>query len=450
MDQSRRYSRRGLLKAGAVLGAGAGLSPLLAACGSGGSSGSNGKATLNVWMVSEPSRTWIQNKMVSTFEAKYPKIKLNITKTDFTTYYQKLATNIAGGTVPDVFMMSGAYFYQAAHLSALYQLDKYMSQDGIKLSDYYTESSGEDELFQGHTYGIPGEIDVLALAYNKDMFDEKGVSYPTADWTWDDMLAAAEKLTYSKGGKAYYGLYSWNSAQEMWGDLVLANGGSFLNEDLTQGALGSSAAVEAIQFAADLIHKYKVSPTAQGASSLPGYLLSGGNPFLTGLVGMKYEGNYELDLLANVNNFKWDVVPLPKKVKHSGLGWYQSWAMGANTQYPDESWELLKFLVTEGQTITASAPGRGLTPSLKSAATSKAFLGSAPPHVVSWLDAWDEHGSFGFHPAWFQYQDAYSSALDNAFSGSASVKSAIASATPQVNQALSQYPWFNKAYISNG
>jgi multiple sugar transport system substrate-binding protein len=448
MDESQRYSRRHILKAGATLGIGAGLSPLLAACGGGGASGS-GKPALNVWMVSEPSRTWIQDHLISTFRSKYPSIKLNITKTDFTTYYQKLATNIVGGSTPDVFMMSGAYFYQAAHLQALYPLDQFMSKDGIKLSDYFAEQSGEDQTFQGKTYGIPGEIDVVALAYNRDMFDAAGVAYPRADWTWNDMLSAAEKLTHKSGGKQYYGMYSWNSAQEMWGDLVLQNGGQFLSDDLTKGALNSSAAIEGIQFAVDLIHKYKVSPPPQGVSSLPGYLQSGGDPFLTGLIGMRYEGNYSLALLSQANNFKWDVVPVPRKVRQSGLGWYQSWVMGAHTQYPQEAWELLKFLVTEGQTITANAPGRGLTPALKSAANSPSFIRKAPPHVTAWLTAWQEHGSFGFHPAWFQYQADYSSALDNAFAGTASVQSAINTATPQVNTALSQYPWFNKSVISH-
>jgi multiple sugar transport system substrate-binding protein len=447
------YNRRQLLRGMGVLGAAAATSPLLAACGSSSGYakiGTPGAATLNVWMVSEPSRTWIQDQLVSTFQRENPKIKLKVTKTDFTTYYQKLATSVAGGTTPDVFMMSGAYFYQAAHLGMLYPLDDAMKADRISLADYFSESSGEDATYQGKTYAIPGEIDVLGLAYNKDLFDAAGVAYPTANWTWNDLLSAAQKLTRKVGNKQQYGFYSWNSAQEMWGDLVLQNGGQFLDDNLTHGALDSPEAISAIQFAVDLIHKYKVSPSSQGVSSLPGYLQSGGNPFLTGLIGMKFQGNYELSLLSGINHFKWDVVPMPKSVKHSGLGWYQSWVMGAHTQHPSEAWQLLKFLVTEGQTITAKAPTRGLTPALKSAAQSADFIRTAPPHVNSWIEAWDQHGSFGFHPAWFQYQAAYSSALDAAFAGSKDVKSAVAAATSQVNDALKQYPWFTKAQVARG
>jgi ABC-type glycerol-3-phosphate transport system substrate-binding protein len=251
-------------------------------------------------------------------------------------------------------------------------------------------------------------------------------------------------------GKEQYGFYSWNSSQEMWGELVLQNGGQFLNDNLTEGALQSPEAIAGIQFAVDLIHKHKVSPSSQGVSSLPGYLQSGGNPFLTGLIGMKFQGNYELELLSQIKTFHWDVVSMPKSVKHTGLGWYQSWVMSSQTKHPAEAWQLLKFLVTDGQTITASAPGRGLTPARKSAAQSPDFVRTAPPHITAWVDAWQQHGSFGFHPGWFQYQNAYSSALDKAFAGTTSVKAAIDGATAQVNSALKQYAWFSKSLVSNG
>lgn len=229
------------------------------------------------------------------------------------------------------------------------------------------------------------------------------------------------------------------------GDLVKKNGGSFLTPDLKHGALDSPQAIEAIQFAVDLMYKYKVSPTPQGVSSLPGYIESGGSPFLTGLVAMKFQGNYEMTLLSSIKKFRWDVVTMPRQRRKTGLGWTQSWVMSANTPHPAEAWTLLHFLVTEGQWITARSAGRGLTPSLKSAAYSSAFVRSGAPHVKAWLDGWRIHSSFHFHPAWFEYQTAYSKALDPVFNGSTPVKDAVTSATQQVNGILARYssfrPW---------
>lgn len=451
MLNQRRYTRREVIALGGKASLGIAAGAAMAACGTTAKSepssskpSSSKPVTLTVWMVGEPSRVWIQDHMVSAFESQYPDIKLNVFKADFTTYYQKLATNIAGGVTPDVFMMSGAYFYEAAHLGALMKLDDNMKRDNIRLSDYYGAASGEDVVWKGNVYGIPGEIDVMGFAYNKTMFDAANLAYPKPGWTWGDLADAAKTLTRTrKDGTKEYGFYSWNSSQELWGDLVYENGGSFLDSSRTRGALQSAASVRAIQFGVDLIFKQKVSPTASGVSSLPGYISSGGSPFLTGTLGMHFQGNYELDLLSAIKSFEWDVTTMPGEVAKTGQGWFQSWVASSTTRYPDEAWELLKFFVTTGQEITAKAPGRGLTPSLISAATSPAFLRKAPPHVISWLEAWKEHCSFDFHPAWFQYQDAYSAALAPCFTNDAPVKAAIDSATPKVNAALAQYPWFS-------
>jgi multiple sugar transport system substrate-binding protein len=198
----------------------------------------------------------------------------------------------------------------------------------------------------------------------------------------------------------------------------------------------------------DLIHKYKVSPSPLGVSSLPGYIESTGNPFLTGLVGMKFQGNYEMALLSQIKGFKWNVVQMPKQKQPGGIGWYQSWVMGSTTKHPDEAWKLLDFLVTKGQTVTANTPGRGLTPSLKSAADSSAFQGSGAPDMKAWTDGWSDHFDFAFHPAWLEYQGIYSKALDVSFNNNKSVKDAIAKATPQVNTALARYPWFDASKLS--
>jgi multiple sugar transport system substrate-binding protein len=443
----KTFSRRWFLGAsGAAIGS-AGLTSLLSACGSDGSGGS-GKGALEVWMYSEPSRTAIQNNMIAAFRKKHPDIKVNLTRTDFSTYYSKLATSIASGKLPDVFMMSGAYFYQAAHQQALMDLTDRAKKANLSLSDYFGTPTGEDVSWEGKTYGIPGEIDTVALAYNEDMFAEAGLDVPTAGWSWDQLLSAAQELTKTRNGKQQYGFYSRNSSQEAWGSFVRQNGGNFLNATQTKGALEQPEAIEAIQFSVDLIHKYKVSPSSLGVSSLPGYIESTGNPFLTGLVGMKFQGNYEMALLTQIKDFKWNVVQMPRQQKPGGIGWYQSWVIGSTTKNPDEAWTLLEFLTTEGQTVTAETPGRGLTPALKSAAASPAFLQSGAPDMTAWTDGWADHFDFSFHPAWLEYQGIYSKALDACFNNNANVGDAIKSATPQVNAALARYPWFDSSKLS--
>lgn len=49
-----------------------------------------------------------------------------------------------------------------------------------------------------------------ALAYNKDLFDKFGVSYPKDGMTWDEAIDLGKKLTRMDGGQAYYGLHVSN------------------------------------------------------------------------------------------------------------------------------------------------------------------------------------------------------------------------------------------------
>lgn len=57
----------------------------------------------------------------------------------------------------------------------------------------------------GDFYAVPLKQEIYIIFYNKDLFDAAGVPYPETPWTWDEMIATAEKLTDPDNG--IYGLY---------------------------------------------------------------------------------------------------------------------------------------------------------------------------------------------------------------------------------------------------
>ena len=71
---------------------------------------------------------------------------------------------------------------------------------------------------RGKVYGIPRDFDTIALFYNKGLFDSAGVEYPTADWTWDDLRAAAEKLATEDGSQ--WGYVSSLGGQQNYYNLI--------------------------------------------------------------------------------------------------------------------------------------------------------------------------------------------------------------------------------------
>ncbi len=102
--------------------------------------------------------------------------------------------------------------------------------------------------------GIPALIDNLAIVYNKTLFDEAGIDYPNADWTWDDFRAAAKALT--DPSKKQFGFsYPMDASEDsVWhyDPLLWQNGGSILNEDNTQAAFNSPEGVEALDVLAGM------------------------------------------------------------------------------------------------------------------------------------------------------------------------------------------------------
>ena len=64
---------------------------------------------------------------------------------------------------------------------------------------------------EGHLYGVPKYQGTLVLYYNKDLFDEYAVSYPTAAWTHDDYLAAMKELTKDIDG---------DGRTDVWGSMI--------------------------------------------------------------------------------------------------------------------------------------------------------------------------------------------------------------------------------------
>ncbi len=431
----RSLDRRRLLQASAAAGG-------LAATGTMTRRSKAQGTPLRVAVYQEPARVEVQRRFIEAFEAAHPDIPVELESADFSTYYTRLNTNLAAGRAPDVFMMSGAYFYAGAMRNAFKDLGPYLEQAGIDLGDYFTEN--ENSLYQGKTLAVPEELDILALAYNKDLFDEAGVDYPTNEWNWDDLLEAATKLTRTTDdGRQTYGIYSVNNIQEMWGNLVKENGGSFLTADMKQAAINTPESQEAIQFAVDLIHEYKVSPTAQGVSSLPGYIESGGSPFMTGLVAMKFQGNYELGVLLESDAFAWDVVTMPERKIKGGLAWSQAWVMYEKTQQPDAAWQFIEFMLSqEANQVISDTPNKGQCPPLKSAAYDGAYGQPPPENMKAFLDGYEYKQSFEFHPGWLEWGTAYGQALDPVFAGEVSVADGTNAAAEAANAILARFQDF--------
>ena len=146
---------------------------------------------------------------------------------DITFLFDELASLFAdAGITADLrpFFSSGGPVTQAYFAKPF--LDQYLITSGPK---------------KDGIYGMPYGADTVVQFYNKKHFDEAGLKYPTGDWTFEEQVAVAEKLTKRDGGKTTrYGLgiqIPWQATYvpgiEAWGGHILRADGSV---DLTGDA----------------------------------------------------------------------------------------------------------------------------------------------------------------------------------------------------------------------
>ena len=134
------------------------------------------------------------NNAIKSFEEKYPDIDVQLESVP-QEYGTKLLAQIAAGTAPDVIQVGDGDVARYVREGIVEPLDPYINGDNpLDMSIFYPGVASFGQV-GGVTYFLTKDYSPLVLYYNKDMFDEAGLEYPNENWTWDDLLNAAQKLT---------------------------------------------------------------------------------------------------------------------------------------------------------------------------------------------------------------------------------------------------------------
>lgn len=124
------------------------------------------------------------------FEEKNTGIKVVPEYQGYDGYADKVITQLAGGTAPDVFQFSPGDVPLIADYAV--NLSDYVGKE-LDLSDV-PESNLADGTYNGKIQSIPLSMQTCCLFLNKTMFDKTGVSIPGNNWTWDDYYALVSEL----------------------------------------------------------------------------------------------------------------------------------------------------------------------------------------------------------------------------------------------------------------
>lgn len=200
--------------------------------------------------------------VVANFKELHPDVEIEVQITPGSQYLAKLVSQVAGNTAPDIAAIVNGSFPQFVNRNILEDLTPYLeSTGGFDLASFFPRLL-DRYTYDGTVYGIPYDAQPEAmLFYNPALFDEAGIDYPTNTWNWDDLLAAATKLTKTdnQGDVVQYGFDTTT-----W-EYFLYGGGGALVDDVrnpTQSLLDSQESIDAMQFYVDLMYTSKVMPSA--------------------------------------------------------------------------------------------------------------------------------------------------------------------------------------------
>jgi len=200
----------------------------------------------------------------------------------------------------------------------------------------------------GVLYGIPNEIDVYALNYNKKLFAEAGIT--EAPKTWDEFLAAAEKLTDKSKGQQGFGLInSWAAGVlHPFSSLLVSNGGDLVVDG--KPTLDSEAAKQTFELYEKLIKSgYSDPAMATADANTTGPFL---DSFVSGKTGMIIMANWwESALKAGMGDNFADIATAPIPVGPSGdtarsisYSWMTVVNAKASAEEQAAAWDFLNWL----------------------------------------------------------------------------------------------------------
>jgi multiple sugar transport system substrate-binding protein len=161
--------------------------------GSGDSASSGEPVELRFAWWGSDSRHKTTQKVIDAYEAEHPNVKINGEFSEFSGYWDKLATATAAKDAPDIIQMDEKYLRDYAGRGAL--LDLTTESDVLSTADF-DENALKSGEFDGGLYGLSTGVNAYSILADPSMFEAAGVPMPDdSTWTWEDYSKTCLAIT---------------------------------------------------------------------------------------------------------------------------------------------------------------------------------------------------------------------------------------------------------------
>lgn len=240
----------------ALTGCGGGTAPTAAP----GESASAEPVTIRFEWWGNDDRAAATQQAVDLYMEKNPSIKIETSFAPDAAYWEKMATQVAGGSVPDSFQMKLDIVAEYARKGVIQDLSPFVADGTIDTSAMAQEylASG---LVDGKTFGIPTGRSTQAMIYDPKVWAEYGLPAPEAGWTWADVAAAGEVVKEKTGGEKAV-LTDIGIEQAWFETWLLQHGKTMLTDDSAALAFTEQDLADYWTFTTDMVAKGVFTPAS--------------------------------------------------------------------------------------------------------------------------------------------------------------------------------------------
>ncbi|MHA6616762.1 ABC transporter substrate-binding protein [Pseudonocardia sp. DLS-67] len=319
----------------------------------------DGPVTIRFSWWGNDERARITNQAVDAFEAANPGITVETESIDFNSYFDRLATSVAGSDEPDVITMGGAYPREYADRGVLLDLAQVSQQLDLSALDEHAMAGGN---FEGTQYAVPTGVNTYGLVVNPALFEAAGVPLPDDDtWSWEDLARTATEIS-ARSPEGTFGVEDPTSpdvldlyANQLTGEgLYTAEGTIALQQqvaqrwwELTTGLMASGAA-----------------PPASLTAELEGQPAPEQTLIGQGRAAMKFGWSNLLSAYRQASGADLVMLRAPGETTAEGPGmWLQAsqlYTISRRSEHPQEAARLIDFLISDPRAADFIKADRGI------------------------------------------------------------------------------------------
>lgn len=325
----------------------------------GGAPGSGQRIALTFWGVFDTKNNF--EKVIADYRTLYPNISVTYRQFSFDDYERELVNALAAGAGPDIIMVHNTWIPK--HQDKLKPAPEMIPGEENRfftVNDYqnqFVEVAQKDLVKGKDIYAFPLYVDTLALFYNKDLFNNAGLTRPPETWEefnqYVEVLAETEGSTISKAGAALGTAKNVNRASDILMAMMIQSGVK-MNDDqtkrpsFTKSVDGERVGERSLEYYTSFANPKSKAYTWNDSQE---YSI---DAFVQGKVAMMLNYSHQIGLVrSKASRLNFTVSSMPQANPEDARNYANYWAASVSNKSQNyiEAWKFLRYLTSKNGAI---------------------------------------------------------------------------------------------------